>query len=127
MTGRPDIDIVNAIQRYHQKTNGWADIGYHYLIGVDGRVYEGRTVAAQGAHVGGAKNRHNLGVSMIGDFEISEPNPVQLTTLRRFMGTMQQRYRIPNSQVFGHRDFGITVCPGKNLYQWLSAYKRGSV
>ena len=45
-----DAEAVRAIQRYHRDTKDWADIGYHWLIGRDGRVYEGRVPSAQGAH-----------------------------------------------------------------------------
>ena len=33
---------VRAIYSYHVKTRGWSDIGYQYLVGGDGIVYEGR-------------------------------------------------------------------------------------
>ena len=47
MRGRPDAEVVRAIQTYHQGQLGWADIGYHYLVGTDGRIYEGRALSAQ--------------------------------------------------------------------------------
>ena len=33
---------VRGILRQHTKTNGWADIGYNFLIDHEGRIYEGR-------------------------------------------------------------------------------------
>ncbi len=36
------INIVKNIQTYHMDTQKWFDIGYNFLIGEDGNVYEGR-------------------------------------------------------------------------------------
>lgn len=36
------IDIVQSIQRLHQETNGWCDIGYNFLIDSAGNVIQGR-------------------------------------------------------------------------------------
>ena len=33
---------VKRIQRLHQEGNGWADIGYHFLIDAAGNIYQGR-------------------------------------------------------------------------------------
>ena len=44
------IDRVKSIQRSHQIGNGWDDIGYHFLVGENGKVYEGRGWDRQGAH-----------------------------------------------------------------------------
>lgn len=44
-TSNGDADpagTVRAIYAYHTVDNGWRDIGYHYLIGEDGTVFEGR-------------------------------------------------------------------------------------
>ncbi|MBN1774435.1 MAG: N-acetylmuramoyl-L-alanine amidase, partial [Deltaproteobacteria bacterium] len=61
---------VRSIQHYHMDTKGWCDIGYHFLVGTDGSIYEGRPLQMVGAHVGG-HNTGNIGVSFIGCFHPS--------------------------------------------------------
>ena len=41
---------VRGIQNYHMDSNNWSDVGYNWLIGDDGRIYEGRGPYRQGAH-----------------------------------------------------------------------------
>ncbi|KAL8184655.1 UNVERIFIED_CONTAM: hypothetical protein K2H54_023160 [Gekko kuhli] len=55
------------VQDYHQRTKGWCDIAYSFLIGEDGYVYEGRGWRAEGAHTLGY-NDLSLGVAFIGLF-----------------------------------------------------------
>lgn len=120
---RSDREIVAAIQRYHRNHLGWADIGYHYLIGRDGLVYEGRTATAQGAHSGGANNIQNLGIAMIGNFSRRMPTGGQMQALEAFLGDQQRAHRVGTAKVYGHRDLGPTECPGTTLYGWLAQYK----
>jgi hypothetical protein len=42
-----------GIQEWHINGNGWCDIGYSFLVGGDGNVYEGRGWDEIGAHTGG--------------------------------------------------------------------------
>ena len=42
------IKEVKKVQDYHMDGNGWWDIGYNFLIGEDGRIYEGRGFHIQG-------------------------------------------------------------------------------
>lgn len=43
-------------------SNGWWDIGYNFLIGGDGNVYEGRGWDTTGAHAGVAEyNTNSIG------------------------------------------------------------------
>ncbi|CAF1501309.1 unnamed protein product, partial [Rotaria sordida] len=44
------IQRVKSIQNYHQLDRGWVDIGYHFLVGENGKVYEGRGWNRQAAH-----------------------------------------------------------------------------
>ncbi len=120
---RSDREIVSAIQSYHRNNLGWADIGYHYLIGRDGLVYEGRTASAQGAHSGGANNIQNLGIAVIGNFNHRMPGAAQMGAVAAFIADQQQTYRVSSGNVFGHRDLGPTECPGTTLYGWLRQHK----
>jgi hypothetical protein len=124
MMDRSDPDIIKAIARYHRNTLRWADIGYHYLIGRDGYVYEGRPVFAQGAHARGANNLNNLGIAVIGDFNAHLPESKQLQALDSFLEAMQRKYQLPGAQVFGHYQFVNTACPGEALKGWLQTYVR---
>ncbi|KAH9518929.1 Peptidoglycan-recognition protein SC2 [Bulinus truncatus] len=45
--------LVRSYQNYHMDTNGWSDIGYSFLIGGDGSVFEGRGWDKVGAHTQG--------------------------------------------------------------------------
>lgn len=122
MMHRSDVDIVRAIARYHRNTLHWADIGYHYLVGRDGRVYEGRPASAQGAHARGLNNLNNLGIAVIGDFNDHLPETKQLNTLANFIRDMQDKYSISKSRIYGHQQFVNTQCPGKKLSAWLSRF-----
>ena len=58
---KPGIDLtVDDVRKIHKK-QGWSDIGYHYLIRLDGRIETGRDVDLIGAHVNG-HNAHTIGV-----------------------------------------------------------------
>ena len=49
------------------------DIGYNYLVGSDGKAYEGRGWRYQGAHTRGYNNV-TVAITAIGDFENISPN-----------------------------------------------------
>lgn len=40
------------VREIHVDWRGWADIGYHYIIGEDGSIYAGRDMHLMGAHAG---------------------------------------------------------------------------
>ena len=47
---------VDEIRRWHLE-RGFSDIGYHFVIGLDGCIEDGRPLVKIGAHCKG-KNRH---------------------------------------------------------------------
>ena len=60
---------------------GWNDIAYSFLIGEDGRAYEGRGWGVSGAHTSGY-NSVSHGISMIGTFTSRNPNNAALDALQ---------------------------------------------
>lgn len=126
LVGLPDMEVVRRIENYHRSPKpsgkGWCAIGYHYIIGRDGRIFEGRPAQYQGAHTLTA-NEHNLGISVVGDFMRRLPNDAQLAALSKFLDDQRAKYRVGKNRVYGHRDLHSSLCPGEQLYGWLKRYK----
>ena len=88
---------------------GWRDIGYHYVIRTDGVVEKGREDNVQGAHVSGF-NENNLGVCLVGGVgsngkPLNNYTEPQLHALYALIIELCGKYKIPFSNVFGHRDW----------------------
>ena len=60
--------VVRSYQNMHLDENHWEDIGYQFLVGEDGNVYEGRGWERMGAHAPGY-NTQSIGICVIGDFQ----------------------------------------------------------
>lgn len=120
---KTDGEFLRLVQKHHQKTNKWADIGYHFLIGQKGVIYEGRSIKSMGAHVRG-KNTGNLGIALLGDFNEHKLNGKQLDSLKHLIDTLRKRYDIPRRMVFGHGELGDTKCPGKHTLEFLKNYRQ---
>lgn len=41
-TEKDDLAMIRGIYYYHTVVRGWGDIGYNYLVGQRGQIYEGR-------------------------------------------------------------------------------------
>lgn len=126
---RPNISqykgasTIKGIQRYHQVDNGWADIGYHFLIGPDGVIYQGRPETVVGAHC--PPNVNWVGICMIGDFDPNMDKLPQVTreSLMDLMVWLSSYYKISPNELFGHRDFSTKTCPGEDIYRQHGAFK----
>lgn len=120
---KTDVEFLRLVQKHHQKTNGWADIGYHFLIGQQGLIYEGRSLDSIGAHVRG-KNAGNIGIALLGDFNEHKLNEQQLASLETLIDTLRKHFGIPRRMVFGHGELGDTKCPGKHTLTFLKNYRK---
>lgn len=115
---------IEVIRSSHVSGRGWADIGYHYLIDPQGRVWEGRSIRYQGAHVKD-QNENNMGVLVLGNFEMQSPSPAALSSLDRFVADQMRRYGVPMSRVRTHQELAPTECPGRNLQMYMVRTRGG--
>ncbi|XP_077326143.1 N-acetylmuramoyl-L-alanine amidase isoform X1 [Lithobates pipiens] len=115
---------MRSMQRFHQEDRGWDDIGYSFVVGSDGYLYEGRGWLWVGAHTKG-HNSIGYGVSFIGNFMASVPEGPILSLVRdRFLScAVTSGYITSNYTVQGHRQVVKTSCPGDALFQEISAWK----
>ena len=120
---KTDLEFLHLVQKHHQKTNHWSDIGYHFLIGQHGTIYEGRSLKSMGAHVKG-KNAGNIGIALLGDFNVNELSVEQVNSLEYLIDALRERYEIPRRMVFGHGELGDTKCPGKHTLAFLKNYRQ---
>lgn len=121
-TAASSAEALRRIQRHMMNGLDYGDIGYHLVIDPQGRVFEGRSLAWQGAHASGRNNVENIGVCVLGNFEHSTPTPQALAALELTLDSLRATHRIPRSGVVAHRDLKNTLCPGRALTAWLRRY-----
>lgn len=101
------------IKRWHLQ-RGFSDIGYHYVVYLDGSVRAGRSVHTAGAHCTG-HNTKSIGVCYIGgvakDGKTAKDtrNTRQVAALRALLTTLKKLY--PKATIHGHREFANKACP----------------
>ncbi len=103
---------VKEIRQWHLD-RGWSDIGYHYIIQIDGTVEKGRPVEKAGAHVRG-HNRSSIGVTYVGGVDKNlKPKDTrtceQKESLEKLILELADCY--PGSTLHGHNEFSNKACP----------------
>ncbi|HEX6290498.1 MAG TPA: N-acetylmuramoyl-L-alanine amidase [Herpetosiphonaceae bacterium] len=119
--------LARNIQQSHFN-RGWIDSGQQFTISRGGYVMEGRhrslevlrggTSHVRGAHCDG-QNDVAVGIENEGTYTSVQPPQVLYNQLVALCAYICQQYDIPSSQIYGHRDFNATQCPGDQLYAML--------
>ncbi|WP_331727990.1 peptidoglycan recognition family protein [Streptomyces sp. NBC_00158] len=120
--------LARAVQRYHMDTQGWIDTGQHFTVSRGAFVLEGRhhSLAAlesgdrlvRGAHCVG-QNNVAVGIENEGTYTAVEPPEAQFSALADLCAHVCRQYDVAPSEIYGHRDFNSTACPGDRLYAML--------
>ena len=138
--------IVLGICRYHRNANGWNDIGYNALVDRFGTLYQGRAggiaKAVVGAHAQGF-NSETTSISAIGTHTTVPLSPQGRQSVVSYLAWKLAKHHLPAAgkvtltsaggeasrydsgervrlnRIIGHRDVGLTACPGDALYAIL--------
>ena len=140
--------LVRGIYKYHTSNEGFADIGYNFLIDRYGQIFEGRAggiaEAVIGAHAGGF-NTGSTGVSLMGTFTSATPPTAMINSLKRLLAWKLDVHHVPPigsvvmtsagstrypagrrvtlNRISGHRDTSQTSCPGSKVYYQLDSIR----
>ena len=124
---REGQDIKAAdIKRWH-KERGFDDIGYHYVIDLDGTIEKGRDEALLGAHCKG-HNATSIGICYVGGCDKSmKPKdtrtPEQKRSMLSLVRKLVNKYKIPVTQIWAHHDFDKhKACPSFDVSEFRKDY-----
>lgn len=111
---REGQDVKTAtIRHWHVNDRGWSDIGYHFVIELDGSVHAGRPLIRTGAHVAG-HNRHSIGICYVGGLDANgKPKDTRTEDQKKALYELTGRllHRFPGATVHGHNEFAAKACP----------------
>lgn len=99
-------------------SRGWADIGYSFMACPHAYILEGRGLYKQQAAQPGGNATH-YSVTLAGG--PNDPIPqMQIEAVRELRAYLMASPRNNSGNVFGHRDFSATSCPGNRAYDLVS-------
>ena len=109
---------TETIKSWHVDGRGWSDIGYHYVIELDGTIGQGRDLDRSGAHTKG-QNARSIGVCYVGGLEAEKTDGKykpkdtlfgeQLDSMESLLKGLMDKY--PNAKLAGHNEFANKACP----------------
>lgn len=103
---------VEQVRKWHLD-RGFNDIGYHFLIRLDGTVEAGRPLETVGAHCKG-HNANSIGIAYVGGLD-KNGRPKDTRTLpqkeamRRLVHDLKQCF--PRLEVHCHNEYSTKSCP----------------
>ncbi len=120
-TGEKEPEVyLRDLQSWSRSEKHWIDNPYHYMIDLQGKIYECRPINIPGdTNTEYDPATHAL-ICVMGNYEVQELNEDQLTALIKMCVYLVQKFDVPTSEIKGHKDYSkITDCPGKDLYKYL--------
>lgn len=129
---KPKVDVgAKEIRKWHTDPpplgRGCKDIGYHYIVRLDGTIEKGRLISRAGAHCYG-HNAHSIGICYVGGLDSAGEfadtrTPAQKAAMLKLIYNLVQMYRC---DIHGHNDYNKTKpCPCFDAHgEYTSIYKK---
>lgn len=115
---------IEDIRVDHIKNKKYNDVGYHYVIHLDGSIHKGRDEWVIGAHTYG-HNYDSIGVCYVGGVDENMiPKDTrtedQRIAFEKILVDLKGRY--PNAKIYGHYEFSNKACPSFNVKEYKEFY-----
>lgn len=114
------VEYLRNLQSWSRSDKKWVDIPYHYMIDLDGIIYECRPINIPGdTNTEYDPDTHAL-ICVMGNYEVQTLNDKQLKAIIKMCVYLVQRFDVPSTEIKSHKDYSeMTDCPGKDLYKYL--------
>lgn len=108
-----NMDIGASEIRAWHKQKGWSDIGYHFVVRLDGTIEPGRPLNKVGAHCYG-HNMNSIGVCYVGgrlEDGTCGDSRTAAQKLSLFLCLSKLKRSFPGAQILPHSKFANKKCP----------------
>lgn len=122
---------VDTIRKWHE-ARGWADVGYHYVIYIDGTIHRGRDIDKSGAHTKG-QNAKSIGIAYVGGLDKNDEAKDTMSMKQEvaFMSLVYSLRRVLGDlRVHGHNEYSNKSCPNFNVqekFEFLNKILKDSI
>ncbi len=110
---------LRGIQRCGASDRNWWDLPYHFLLGVNGEIFEGRDYRFMGETNTAYDPGGHFLISVIGNYQVQEPTPELLNSIADLMAWALDEFDLPLEKIGGHYNYADTGCPGQHLRKYL--------
>lgn len=114
------IQYLRNLQSWSRSEKKWMDIPYHYMIDLQGNIYEARPINFPGdTNTDYDVTGHAL-ICVVGNYEVQKLSDTSLESLVKLTAFLKQKYHVETKDIKTHRDYTETLCPGKDLYKYFA-------
>jgi len=114
------IESIRNLQKWSRSEKKWIDIPYHFMIDLDGKIYEARPINLPGDTNTEYDPTGYALIEVMGNYEIQEFSENQMKSLVALSAFLAKEFNVPVSDIKSHKDYSeMTVCPGKNIYKYF--------
>jgi uncharacterized protein YbbC (DUF1343 family) len=113
------ISYLRHLQSWSRTEKSWMDIPYHYMIDLDGNIYEARPLKYPGDTNTDYNVRGHALICVIGNYEIQKFNAKQLKAVIGLTSFLVSKYHVSLDSIKGHKDYALTLCPGEDFYRFI--------
>jgi hypothetical protein len=119
LPGEDPVRRLRGLQSWGASDRNWWDVPYHFLLDIDGRIFEGRDYHYMGETNTSYDPGGHFLISAIGNYERQEATPATLNAIADLMAWALMEFDLPLDRIGGHYNYANTGCPGQHLRKYL--------
>ena len=115
--GKDPKAYLQNLQKWSRAEKTWIDLPYHYILDLDGNIYDGRNPGLPGDTNTSYDVNHHLIICVLGNYEEQIMSNSQMESLVKFTAKKARKYAVPPENIRTHKDWvpTETVCPGRDI------------